>query len=591
MHSQIPAIFAIHTFSIRIVIKFQNSIQLCLLLSLYYSCGTDKTLLQASSNSDPRTLRLEKIQNVLKSQIPVLRLEIPETETERRNAQELVLKDKRMLEFYREKSSGRAMLSEVFSVSPLRPSDQFEKASVCTDKSCFRVEIYHYSSNSTIQVLVHLKENKILELNYLRGFQPEIPPHLADLAVWIASNDSVVIRHYEGKKPNGSDSRMASTKTALNRTKCQRSQHLCLAPTFVKDDKALWVIVDLTELKVAGIKWTDLGYTGQAITERLVQNEKMMECYCEVELKHQQDDWSFHYTLTRSDGLRLRHVRFRQHELFDDVKMVDWHVSYSGTEGFGYSDAIGCPEYSQAAVIAVEPPFFEWNIQGADTLGFVLVQKYYSEGWPTPCSYNYQQQFEFFRDGSFRPVVGSLGRGCGNDGTYRPVTRIALSGNGNRFEKYENDGWKSWTREQWFLEDDLSAYESGKFIARIVNSSGAQLKIEAARGQFGDSGRGDKAYFYITKRHRDRNEGDGDLPTIGPCCNTDYRQGPEKFIEPSPEALDRAELVLWYVPQLKNDNRPGQEYCWAESVLENGVYVPRVYPCFSGAKFHWISHE
>ena len=35
---------------------------------------------------------------------------------------------------------------------------------------------------------------------------------------------------------------------------------------------------------------------------------------------------------------------------------MDWHVSYSKIDGFGYSDAVGCPEFSQAAVVAVSDP-------------------------------------------------------------------------------------------------------------------------------------------------------------------------------------------------------------------------------------------
>ena len=72
------------------------------------------------------------------------------------------------------------------------------------------------------------------------------------------------------------------------------------------------------------------------------------------------------------------------------------------------------------------------------------------------------------------------------------------------------------------------------------------------------------------------------MTTIGPCCNTDYQQGPEKFIDAEPEAITDAPLVIWYVAQIKNDDTPGAQYCWAESVLEDGVYVPETYPCPSG---------
>jgi len=43
--------------------------------------------------------------------------------------------------------------------------------------------------------------------------------------------------------------------------------------------------------------------------------------------------------------------------------------------------------------------------------------------------------------------------------------------------------------------------------------------------------------------------------------------------------------VIWYVPRIKNDAREGHEYCWADTVLENGNLVVKVYPCIVGAKF------
>lgn len=67
--------------------------------------------------------------------------------------------------------------------------------------------------------------------------------------------------------------------------------------------------------------------------------------------------------------------------------------------------------------------------------------------------------------------------------------------------------------------------------------------IEPSYGQFVDGGKGDFAYTYVTKYHEDVDEGDGDLPTIGPCCNTDYRQGPEKFQDPA-ESLNDSPLCF-----------------------------------------------
>jgi hypothetical protein len=108
---------------------------------------------------------------------------------------------------------------------------------------------------------------------------------------------------------------------------------------------------------------------------------------------------------------------------------------------------------------------------------------------------------------------------------------------------------------------------------------------DAGNGQFGDGGRGDNAYVYVTRLHADIEEGEKDLVSIGPCCNNDHRQGPEKFINPQPENIEKKSLVLWYVAQLKNDDSKGNQYCWAESYLEHGMYKTKVYPCVSGPMF------
>lgn len=117
--------------------------------------------------------------------------------------------------------------------------------------------------------------------------------------------------------------------------------------------------------------------------------------------------------------------------MLDSAKLVDYHVSYSRTNGFGYSDAVGCPIFSQAAVLALEPPM---EIQEGSHGGFALVQNFQSELWPLPCNYYYQQRYEFYTDGRFHVKAGNFGRGCGNDGIYRLVFRISAG----RREQFAN---------------------------------------------------------------------------------------------------------------------------------------------------------
>jgi hypothetical protein len=432
-----------------------------------------------------------------------------------------------------------------------------------------------------------MKQKALINIANIPRAQPDIPEHLVELALDIAASSPAVEKAL-GEKPNRKVALMASTKTSLNRTRCERSRHLCVAPTFVKGNKALWVIVDLTDMRVAGLRWTDVGATAgaappqRAVTEARLQNEFITENYCERETKLAKGDWSMNYMLTNSDGLRIAEVEYKGKKVFDSVKLVDWHVSYSRKDAFGYSDAVGCPFFSQAAVIAAEPPRIEEITEDGKAAGFALVQHFWSEGWPQPCNYYYIQRNEFYNDGRFRPMAASVGRGCGMDGTYRPVTRIALAQAGN-FSEWASDSWSDWSTERWQAAEDKTQSTKEGYRYRWQNKEGG-FYITPSRGQFKDAGRGDKPFVYVTARGK-KDEGDSDLPTLGPCCNTNHEQGPEKFISKPPESIRDAKQVLWYVAELKNDGKAGQEYCWANSVIENGIIESKTFPCFSGPLF------
>jgi hypothetical protein len=161
------------------------------------------------------------------------------------------------------------------------------------------------------------------------------------------------------------------------------------------------------------------------------------------------------------------------------------------------------------------------------------------------------------------------------------VTRIELAETA-RFAAWSGDAWQDWTEEGWAAQAETPTDDAG-YPFRVQTASGDGFYIAPSTGQFDDGGRGDDALVYVTRLHPDRDEGSADMVTIGPCCNEDYRQGPERFIEPEP--LGEAALVIWYVAQLRNEGTPGQQYCWSESILQDGVYVPLEYPCPSGALF------
>jgi hypothetical protein len=498
-------------------------------------------------------------------------------------AQEIVTNNVVFQSFAEDSLKKQLLRTEVFGIMPTRKSDlNSSKVINCIEGDCYRVEVYNFALNTTKIGIVSIKEQKLLEYYDFPYAQPDITPELKIIAIEIAKNSRQVQTEL-GYAPTGKELVMSDTKTSLNKSRCERSKHLCVAPTFVKGNKALWCIVDLTDFKIVGLRWTNVGINlpDKPVTEKLIQNEKVNDCFCKVETPLAKNGWNLKYIITSSDGLRISDVKYKNSPVLISAKLVDWHVSYSNSDGFGYSDAVGCPFFSTAAVVAVEPPKVKDLIENGKIVGFALYQVFSSEGWPNACNYNYQQLYEFYNDGRMRVAVASLGRGCGNNGTYRPVIRLAFAGENNSFYEWKNKKWEQWKNEKWSLQNELTQYSKEGFQYKIKGKKAA-FNIIPGKGQFKDGGRGDDAYTYVTKFNNQTDEGENDLITIGPCCNTDYNQGPEKFVNNIPESIENSKLVLWYVPQLKNDDRAGNEYCWANTTIKNGVYTTQTFPCWAG---------
>ncbi len=500
-------------------------------------------------------------------------------------AQALAVNSQRLQNLALDPISSAPYRVEVFGVYPARESDITTESAACLDTVCYRVDVFNFATNATYSVLVDIPARQVVGVDTLRGSSPEIPKHLVETAMRVATTSPQVIDAL-GFNPAPDEPTMPNVKTALNNTACERSQHLCVAPTFIVDDRALWVIVDLVDERVAGIRWTDLGdFSGGLPTEELIQREDIFERYCKQVTELARDGWRMDYMLTASDGLRISDVSFNDQPVLDSAKLVDYHVSYSSQEGFGYSDAIGCPAFSSAAVVAMEPPLIEPIVVDGAEVGFALLQDYWHPLWPQPCNYRYQQRYEFYKDGRFRIAAANLGRGCGADATYRLLFRIqpATGGSGYDFAEWGGESWETWQEEQWRLQDENTLYTPEGFQYRITTPEGNGYYLEPGQGQFGDDGRGDNAITYVTLHNPE--EGDADMGTLGVCCNNNYEQGPEIFIDSPPQDITNSELVVWYVPQVENDDTPGQEYCWADTAVEEGMIVTKSWPCWSGPMF------
>lgn len=537
-----------------------------------------------------------KISQILATPLPVLVLS--NLAAPKAKAQKILLADARLKQYLFHPNTNEPLRNEVMSVKPTLPGDRVGDARHCQPDQCYRVDIYNFFHNATISAMVDIGQQKVLTIGALLETQPELSPRLEALAIAIAKNEADVrfeVNRYMkflGKEQTTEQivPLMAGVKSALKNSLCERSKHLCVAPTYVLGTQALWVIVDLTDMRVAGIRWTYLGKSGPPtlVTERTLENEYVFSNFCEQETLLERSGWSFKYHLTSSDGLRIANLQFNGKPVLKSAKVVDWHVSYSRWDGFGYSDATGCPVFSSAVVVAYNGPRIESILVDGQEVGFSIAQDFRQLPWPAPCNYRYQEKYEFYNDGRFRSALSNHGRGCGDSGTYRPVLRLDFGRpapqQSFQVQAWVNQQWQPWQDEQWSLQPDNEKMQNGMFSHRLIAPDGSGYNLQPGAGQFGDGGRGDNAFVYAMASHPDRDEGESDLVTLGSCCNVDYKQGPDQFIQPA-EPLKGAGVVLWYVPQIKNDGKQGHEYCWAEIKVEDGVQKIQTWPCTAGPMF------
>ena len=527
-----------------------------------------------------------KLAAALASDQPIMKLEGLDENAAK--AQDAAVGQADMQAAAHDKDSGQALRSEVFQVYKLPSSEANGKTEACASGlQCYVVEIYFYADNNAGKVIAGidgLGNPKVLDSGIVAHSQPELPQALTDITKELI-NGSQELKDVLGKTINTDQLVMVNGKTALGKTRCERSEHLCVAPTLALNDEAEWIIIDLTDARIVGVTWTEWNdeVPPAPPSEQTTIDNAIMQKYCGVANNYDKNGWKFSYALTGSDGVELKGVSYKGAEMLASVKVPDWHVNYSGKDAFGYSDAVGCPVFSTAAVVPATEPKFEDIKQEGKTVGFELVQDFRSKLWPQPCNYYYQQRYQFFNDGSFRPVQVSLGRGCGDDGTYRPVTRIQPAAAFNKLEAWNDSRWQTVGKEMYqheTYEAPLPSNDQG--VSYRLQSHDKAIDITLGRGQFGDGGRGDQPWLYFTQFHADRDEGSSDMATLGACCNTDAKQGPDVFV--NGESLINKPLLLWYVAEQKNDGTSGEEYCWARAEIIDGVYKTTTYPCPSGPK-------
>jgi hypothetical protein len=512
-------------------------------------------------------------------------------------------------EFLKDTKQGETLLhNDMMRILPAIISSMDDKTQkICQSKNCYQAEKYNFVTNVTTRAIVDTTEMKLLFIQNYPNMQPDISLRLTRIAQDIALHAPEVKKEL-GFTPHKKDMTMANVRGSMKESPCENTTHLCVAPTFTdhKKEQALWAVVDLTELRFAAAKWAGLGKTTTpaCISERSLQNRHIMKNYCQKDTVFKKNGWEITYRLTGSDGLEIRDVTFRDKKVLKSAKIVDWHVSYQQKgakeldtttqtyiEGrevefirgeddkymFGYNDAMGCPMFSTSVVL----PFNGPQVKELNTSnGFMLTQDFRNPKWPMACNYRYENRFEFYDDGSFRVVGVNKGRGCGDKAIYRPVMRIDMEvANKEAFWKMKENRWQRMSNEFKEKVPDTKPY-TYKITSSISKEEG--YYIEPNHGQFGDKSRGDNATLFVTQFKEE--EGDQDLLTLGSCCKLE-EEGVERYIEDNASILAE-DLVIWYVPRVRNDAREGSEYCWADTIIgTDGNVQIKVWPCTVGPKF------
>lgn len=454
-------------------------------------------------------------------------------------------------------------------ITDIRPPKAKELLKAKLQGELVIVEMYNFYYNSVVHAFLDKANQKVLKVLSSPGKQPNLTNKIQNLAIKMALAYPKVQEQLGVSNGQLTD----QFDVVVRKSKSERSRHLCAAVTITPKGKneTLWVLIDLTLLKAIGYQWTPLWNPNRPklVTERSLQNDVITNTFCMDTTRIERNDWVIHYQLTNSDGIEIFDASYKGRPVLKSAKLVDWHVSYPDKKDFGYSDAMGCPEFSSAAVVAFEPPDIQPITKNGQTLGFSFVQDFRSPVWPKACNYRYQNLFEFYQDGRFRIAGVNLGLGCSNNGWYRPVFRINLAdSDGQTVASWESGKWTNWTKENWNLQVDQSNFSPQGYQFKMTNSDGSGYYLEPNQGQFGDKSRGDHAYCFVAKEHLGQGEGELNMPTLGPCCNTNFEQGPEQFILPA-EPLN-GHNIIWYVPQMKNSDIKGKQYCWVETTVENG---------------------
>ena len=172
------------------------------------------------------TERVKAIKESLINPLPVMLCQ-DSLNSDQKLAQLIALSDASFTQYVRHPETKLPYRNEVFGIYPARQSDIATVPGSYILSDLYRVEMYNYGLNLASYAIVHMRLQKVLFSAHQPQSQPDIPSFLQKLAVQIAAA-SKEVQQALGITPSEKEALMSSTKTALNRTRCERSHHLCI---------------------------------------------------------------------------------------------------------------------------------------------------------------------------------------------------------------------------------------------------------------------------------------------------------------------------------------------------------------------------
>lgn len=414
----------------------------------------------------------------------------------------------------------------------------------CWQESCAHVALFNYTAGGTIEAVVNMESQELLDIWSDPNARPGASPHTTHPALAIAAQDkevqTVLGNIYDA------DLMMVPMNIWLLDDSCR--EDWCVDLTYhdpAGTGKIFHVTVNLQEKEVARTFYTR-GRENRPYKDIPAQrNAYSDDC-------HKQYGWSICWEMTAHDGLNFYDANYQGTEIFSSAKVGQVEVWYPSWPG-GYRDEIG--------FAASVPPYFGTVIE--DFGDSFTVSQLFTEftSWPNCiCCYRYEQMMQFYADGTFEARFISHGPGCDDLSVYQPMWRIDVNLNGP-----ENDEAWIWTGEEW--AEAMTEQELDLFFN--VSPDGSKLATFDGDTHYrwryipNDPLGLDEVKMFLVKY----NSGEGEEPILTGPANT--FEPPRQWLDE--EAYSGENITVWYVPLMKT-KKGGPWWCMPDP-------APTMSPC------------